>query len=227
MMAEPRTRSAFTIDVVSDVVCPWCYIGKRRLAAALNRIAQRRGDVDFRVSWHPFQLNPELPADGVDRKRYLEDKFGGPERAAEIYARVREAGTSVGIPFALERILRQPNTLDAHRLIGWAQRQRAADGLVEALFRAYFIDGRYLGDRAELTAIAADAGFDAAAAQAMLAGTEGVDEVRSMDARVRELGVTGVPFFIFDNRFAVSGAQEPEALVGVIEEALAAEAGAG
>jgi predicted DsbA family dithiol-disulfide isomerase len=227
MMAEPRTRSAFTIDVVSDVVCPWCYIGKRRLAAALNRIAQRRGDVDFRVSWHPFQLNPELPADGVDRKRYLEDKFGGPERAAEIYARVREAGTSVGIPFALERILRQPNTLDAHRLIGWAQRQRAADGLVEALFRAYFIDGRYLGDRGELAAIAAEAGFAAAAAQTMLDGAEGVDEVRSMDARVRELGVTGVPFFIFDNRFAVSGAQEPEALVGVIEEALATEAGAG
>jgi predicted DsbA family dithiol-disulfide isomerase len=227
MIVEPRTRSAFTIDVVSDVVCPWCYIGKRRLAAALNRIAQRRGDVDFRVSWHPFQLNPELPADGVDRKRYLEDKFGGPERAAEIYARVREAGASVGIPFAFERVLRQPNTLDAHRLIGWAQRQRAADGLVEALFRAYFIDGRYLGDRAELAAIAAAAGFDAAAAQAMLAGTEGVDEVRSLDARVRELGVTGVPFFIFDNRFAVSGAQEPEALVGVIEEALAAEAGAG
>jgi hypothetical protein len=116
------------------------------------------------VSWHPFQLNPELPADGVDRKRYLEDKFGGPERAAEIYARVREAGASVGIPFAFERVLRQPNTLDAHRLISWAQRQRAADGLVEALFRAYFIDGRYLGDRAELAAIAADAGFDAAAA---------------------------------------------------------------
>jgi len=226
-MAEPRTRSAFTIDVVSDVVCPWCYIGKRRLAAALNRIAQRRGDVDFRVSWHPFQLNPELPADGVDRKRYLEDKFGGPERAAEIYARVREAGASVGIPFAFERVLRQPNTLDAHRLIGWAQRQRAADGLVEALFRAYFIDGRYLGDRGELAAIAAEAGFAAAAAQTMLDGAEGVDEVRSMDARVRELGVTGVPFFIFDNRFAVSGAQEPEALVGVIEEALAAEAGAG
>jgi predicted DsbA family dithiol-disulfide isomerase len=227
MMAEPRTRSAFTIDVVSDVVCPWCYIGKRRLAAALNRIAQRRGDIDFRVSWHPFQLNPDLPAEGADRKRYLEDKFGGPERAAEIYARVSEAGASVGIPFAFERILRQPNTLDAHRLIGWAQRQRAADGLVEALFRAYFIDGRYLGERATLAAIAAEAGFDASAALAMLDGTEGLDEVRSMDARVRELGVTGVPFFIFDNRFAVSGAQEPDALVGVIEEALAAEAGAG
>jgi predicted DsbA family dithiol-disulfide isomerase len=227
MMAESRTRSAFTIDVVSDVVCPWCYIGKRRLAAALNRIAQRRGDLDFRVSWHPFQLNPDLPTEGVDRKRYLEDKFGGPERAAEIHARVSEAGASVGIPFAFERILRQPNTLDAHRLIGWAQRQRAADGLVEALFRAYFIDGRYLGERATLAAIAAEAGFDAAAALAMLDGTEGLDEVRSMDARVRELGVTGVPFFIFDNRFAVSGAQEPDALVGVIEEALAAEAGAG
>jgi predicted DsbA family dithiol-disulfide isomerase len=226
-MQQDRARRAFGIDVISDVVCPWCYIGKRRLSAALSRVAQRHGDVDFRVSWHPFQLNPDLPAEGMDRQRYLEDKFGGPERAAEVYARVREAGASVGLAFDFERILRQPNTLDAHRLVNWAQRQGAGDALVEALFRAFFIDGRYLGDHETLAVIAGAAGFDAGAARSMLAATEGVDEVRSMDARVRELGVTGVPFFIFDDRFAVSGAQEPEALVGVIEEALATPSEAG
>jgi predicted DsbA family dithiol-disulfide isomerase len=226
-MQQVRARRAFGIDVVSDVVCPWCYIGKRRLAAALNRVAQRSSDVDFRVSWHPFQLNPDLPAEGVDRRRYLEDKFGGPERAAEVYARVREAGASVGLAFDFERILRQPNTLDAHRLVGWAQRQGAADALVEALFRAYFLDGRYLGDRDTLAAIAGVAGFDADSARAMLAGSDGAEEVRALDARVRELGVTAVPFFIFDDRFAVSGAQEPEALVGVIDEALATPSEAG
>ncbi|MBL0291020.1 MAG: DsbA family oxidoreductase [Betaproteobacteria bacterium] len=221
-MAERPAPRVFTIDVVSDVVCPWCYIGKRRLAAALARLARRHGDVDFQVSWHPFQLNPDLPAGGVDRRQYLEDKFGGPERAAAIYARVREAGTGVGIPFAFERIERQPNTLDAHRLVSWAQRQGPADALIEALFRACFLDGRYLGDRATLATIAGEAGFDAESARAMLAGDEGIENVRALDARVRELGVTGVPFFIFDNRVAVAGAQEPEALIEAIEEALAA-----
>jgi predicted DsbA family dithiol-disulfide isomerase len=220
-MAQTPAHRTFTIDVVSDVVCPWCYIGKRRLAAALARLAPSHRDVDFQVSWHPFQLNPDLPAGGVDRKQYLEDKFGGPERAAEVYARVREAGTSVGIPFAFERILRQPNTLDAHRLISWAQQRGPADALVEALFRAYFLDGRYIGDVATLAAIAGEAGFDAEAVRALLAADEGVASVRALDARVRELGVTGVPFFIFDNRVAVSGAQESATLVEVIEEALA------
>ena len=221
-MQQTMARRTFGIDVVSDVVCPWCYIGKRRLSAALSRVAQRHSDVDFRVSWHPFELNPDLPVEGVDRRRYLEDKFGGKERAAEIYARVREAGAGAGLDFDFERIQRQPNTLDAHRLIAWAQRQGPADALVEALFRAYFVDGRFLGERDTLAAIAGAAGFDADAARAMLAGSDGVDAVRAMVSRVRELGVTAVPFFIFDDRLAVSGAQEPEALVGVIEEALAA-----
>ena len=226
-MQQDRARRAFGIDVISDVVCPWCYIGKRRLSAALSRVAQRHGDVDFRVSWHPFELNPDLPAEGVDRRRYLEDKFGGRERAEEVYARVREAGASVGLAFDFERIARQPSTLDAHRLVAWAQRQGAADTLVEALFRAYFVDGVFLGERDALAAIAGAAGFGAEAAGSMLAGSDGVDEVRGLESRVRELGVTAVPFFVFDDRFAVSGAQESDALAEVIEEALATPSGAG
>jgi predicted DsbA family dithiol-disulfide isomerase len=210
-----------TIDVVSDVVCPWCYIGKRRLAAALSRVEGQHRDVEFLVSWHPFQLNPDLPAAGVDRKSYLEAKFGGAHKAAEIYERVRTTGNTVGIAFDFDAILRQPNTLDAHRLITWAQRQGAADTLVEKLFRAYFLDGRFIGDHAVLAAIAAEAGFDADAARSMLESDEGVSTVADMDRRVRELGVSGVPFFIFGSRLAVSGAQEADALVDVIEEALA------
>jgi predicted DsbA family dithiol-disulfide isomerase len=220
-MSQESVRRSLTIDVVSDVVCPWCYIGKRRLAAALARVAGLHREVNFLVSWHPFQLNPELPTAGVDRKRYLEAKFGGAEKAAEIYERVRAAGHTVGIAFDFDAILRQPNTLDAHRLIAWAQRRGAADTLVEKLFRAYFLGGRFIGDRDVLAAIAAEAGFDAEAARSMLESDEGVDAVLGMDRRVRELGVSGVPFFIFDSRLAVSGAQEADALVDVIEEALA------
>lgn len=219
-MAGGPARRAFTIDVVSDVVCPWCYIGKRRLAAALARLDGAWRDVDFQVSWHPFQLNPDLPAEGVDRQRYVEDKFGGPARAAELYARVRAAGESAGIHFDFDRIARQPNTLDAHRLIAWAQQRGPADTLVETLFRAHFIEGQFLGDRATLAGLAGDAGLDANAARAVLDSVAGSDEVRAQDARVRELGVTGVPFFIFDSRVAVSGAQEAQALAEVIDEAL-------
>jgi predicted DsbA family dithiol-disulfide isomerase len=224
-MSQESVQRSLTIDVVSDVVCPWCYIGKRRLAAALSRVAAQHRDVDFLVSWHPFQLNPELPAAGVDRKSYLEAKFGGAQKAAEIYERVRTTGSTVGIAFDFDGILRQPNTLDAHRLITWAQRRGAADTLVERLFRAYFLEGRFIGDRAVLAAIAAEAGFDAEAARSMLESDEGVDTVVDMDRRVRELGVSGVPFFIFGSRLAVSGAQEADALVDVIEEALAAPDG--
>jgi predicted DsbA family dithiol-disulfide isomerase len=112
---------AFTIDVVSDVVCPWCYIGKRRLEAALARLRESEPDLPIQVRWHPFQLNPDLPAEGIDRRQYVETKFGGPERARQVYARVGAAGETVGIPFAFNAIQRQPNTLDAHRLVAWAQ----------------------------------------------------------------------------------------------------------
>ena len=220
-MHSPRPVRAFTIDVVSDVVCPWCYIGKRRLATALARVGAEWPGVDFQVSWHPFELNPDLAAAGIDRQRYLADKFGGAERVAAIEARVVAAGATVGIPFAFASIGRQPNTLDAHRLVHWAQRQGAADALVEALFRAYFVDGRFIGDPEVLADVAAAAGYERAAARAMLAGDAGIAEVRALEARIRELGVDSVPFFIFDSRSAVAGAQEPDALADVLREALA------
>jgi predicted DsbA family dithiol-disulfide isomerase len=211
----------FRIDVISDVVCPWCYIGHRRLAAALARLPVDDPARGASIRWHPFQLNPDLPHAGVPRRTYLEDKFGGPERAAQIYARVAAAGAAVGIPFAFDRIAIQPNTRDAHRLIAWAQAQRDAGDLVERLFRAYFIDGRAIGDREVLAAIAGEAGFDSAASRRMLDADEGVDAIALMDQRAREIGVQGVPFFIFNQHVAVSGAQEPDVLLGAIAQARA------
>lgn len=222
-MPEPAQQK-LTIDVVSDVVCPWCYVGKRRLEAALAGLVAGEPHVRPLVSWHPFQLNPDLPRSGIDRRQYLEAKFGGPARADEIYERVRAAGRSVGIPFAFERIERQPNTLDAHRLIAWAQAQGDADALVERLFRAYFLEGLYVGDRETLATLAGEAGYDGDAARLHLASEAGLAEVTAMDRRVRELGVTGVPFFIFDGKVAVSGAQEPQTLLDAIDQARGAAA---
>ena len=219
-MNSTGSPRAMTIDVISDVVCPWCFIGRRRLGQALSLYATREPDVHPAVSWHPFQLNPDLPRDGIDRRAYLEAKFGGPQRAAEIYERVRAAGRAVGIDFAFERIERQPNTRDAHRLIAWAQARGDPEDVVERLFRAYFLEGRGIGERAVLAAIAGEAGLAADAARAYLESEAGADTVEGMDRRVRELGVTGVPFFIFGSLVGVSGAQEPPALVAAMAEAM-------
>jgi len=212
-----------TIDVVSDVVCPWCYIGKRRLEAALATLRAAEPDLPVTVRWHPFELNPDLPAEGADRRAYLDAKFGGPERAREIYARVRAAGETVAIPFDFDAIERQPNTLEAHRLIAWAQSRPEgdADALVEKLFRAYFVDGRYVGDRDELVRIAGDAGFDPDDARAFLASDALRAEVAGAEQRAREMGISGVPFFIFDGKTAVSGAHEPPTLLEAIAQARA------
>jgi len=211
----------FQIDVISDVVCPWCYIGQRRLAQALARLRDDDAARRAPIRWHPFQLNPDLPQGGVPRKTYLEDKFGGPERAAQIYARVAAAGATVGIPFAFDRIERQPNTRDAHRLINWAQAQGDASDMVERLFRAYFSEGRAIGDHAILAAIAGEAGLDSAAARILLDSDAGIDAIALMDGRAREIGVQGVPFFIFNQHIAVSGAQEPDVLLDAIAQARA------
>ncbi|MDQ3445365.1 MAG: DsbA family oxidoreductase, partial [Pseudomonadota bacterium] len=203
---------------------PWCYIGKRKLEAALAQ----RTDVDaqrVQVRWLAFQLNPDIPAGGVDRRSYLEQKFGGPERAQQIYARIKTAGDEVGIPFDFERIVRQPNTVDAHRLTAWAQDLDldAADALVERLFRAYFVDGVNIGDIDALAALAGDAGLDATAARAWLASDAGRTAIEAEERRARALGVTGVPFFVFNQRLAVSGAQPPEVLLEAIEQAATAK----
>ena len=215
------TAAPLVVDVVSDVVCPWCFIGKRHLEAALAGLPEAAG---AKVRWHPFELNPDLPAAGVDRKDYLEAKFGGPARAAEIYARVREAGARAGLAFDFDAIARQPNTRDAHRLIAWAQSRREGDpdALVERLFRAYFLEGRFVGDRETLAALGAEAGCDGDAALAWLESGRGADAIAPAEARVRELGIGGVPFFIVDGRVGLSGAQPPETMRAAIAQARAA-----
>ncbi len=210
-----------TIDVVSDVVCPWCYIGKRKLEAALAS-PEAAGLPPVRITWHPFQLNPDLPAEGIDRKAYLEEKFGGPERATAIYERVRAAGRSAGLELNIDGITRQPNTLGAHALIAFAQ-QNGADGsaVKERLLKAYFIENRFIGDTEELVAIAVEAGLDAEAARAFLTDPAQRDAVAQADAQARGMGISGVPFFIFNQKVAVSGAQDPAALVQAMRQAVA------
>ena len=207
------------VDIVSDVVCPWCYIGKRKLETALAELQAREPGLAILRRWHPFQLNPDLPPEGIARAAYIEAKFGGKARATEIYARVRSAGADVGIPFAFDRIDRQPNTLDAHRLIAWAQQRgdpRATDALVERLFGAYFIEGRLLTETEQLIEIAREAGFPESEVRAMLASAVGRPDVEAEDREARAVGISGVPFFIFNGKTAVSGAHEPAALLEAI-----------
>ena len=206
------------IDVVSDVVCPWCCVGKRHLESALATLAEAREPVPV-VRWHPYELNPELPAEGVDRREYLERKFGGPARAAQIYDRVRRAGTQSGIAFDFERIAVQPNTRDAHRLVAWVQTRGDAGPIVEKLFRAYFVEGRLIGSHEVLADLAAEAGEDRGEAHEFLASGLGLDEVAQAEARASSLGITGVPFFIVDGRYGLSGAQPAEAFVEAIRRA--------
>lgn len=210
--------SPLSIDIISDVVCPWCYVGKRRLEAAL---AQREASAQPTPRWLAFQLNPDMPAEGIDRRSYLEQKFGGAAGAAQTYARIEAAGREVGIAFDFERIKRQPNTVDAHRLLAWAQDADpvAADALVERLFRAYFIEGINIGEIDALAALAGDAGFDAVAARTWLESDAGRAAIAAEEQRARDLGVTGVPFFVFNQRLAVSGAQPPEVLLDAMEQA--------
>jgi len=210
------------VDIVSDVVCPWCYIGKRKLEAALTELEAREPGIAILRRWHPFQLNPDLPVEGIARAAYVEAKFGGESRAAEIYARVRAAGADVGISFAFERIERQPNTLEIHRLITWAQQRgdaQATDALVEQLFRAYFIEGRLLTDTEQLVEVARAAGFPESEIRAMLASGTGRSAVEAEDREARAVGISGVPFFIFNGKTAVSGAHEPATLLEAIAAA--------
>ena len=193
------------LDIVSDTICPWCLIGKRRFEKALRQ----RPDLDLTITWHPFQLNPEMPAGGMDRREYLDRKFGGPEGAERIYEAVRAAGEAEGISFAFEEIERVPNTVDSHRLIHWANREGHQDAVVEDLFRRYFIDGEDIGDHAVLVGAAAEAGMDGEAIAARLSTDEDVERVRGAANEASRMGVSGVPCFIFEGRDAVSGAQDP------------------
>lgn len=222
--AAMTTAPTLTIDVVSDVVCPWCYIGKRKLEAALA-LARDAGLPAAQVRWHPFQLNPDLPSAGISRQQYLEDKFGGPQRAAEIYERVRAAGRAAGLELNIDGIRLQPNTLAAHALIAFAQHigADAGDAVKERLLKAYFVENRFIGDVEVLAAIATEAGLDADAARRFVSDPAQLQAVAAADARVRGMGVGGVPFFIFNQKLAVSGAQDPANLLAAMQQALAAD----
>jgi predicted DsbA family dithiol-disulfide isomerase len=209
---------AVSVDVYSDVVCPWCYIGKRRLEQALIRLSKQ--NIAVTPMWRAFQLNPDMPAVGMARKDYVDAKFGGPERAAQIYARVAAVGNEVGIPFQFEKIERQPNTINAHRLIGYAGMVGNQDPVVEALFRAFFLQLRDIGNIESLSDIAAEAGLDRMAVFNYLASEKGAEATRQEDTRARQLGVTGVPFFVFGGKYAVSGAQDPDVLLQAYQQAV-------
>jgi predicted DsbA family dithiol-disulfide isomerase len=206
------SKTSLAVDVVSDIVCPWCFIGKRKLERALLEMKHSEPSLLIEVRWHPFQLNPDLPADGVARASYVARKFGNPARATEVYARVTNAGESVGIPFRLDRIERQPNTFDAHRLVAWAQRQGDATALVERLFNAFFLEGVDIGDRAELARLAAEAGWSEHDVVAILDSHAMREEVEKESREALDVGIQGVPFFIFNGRIAVSGAQDSSVL---------------
>lgn len=202
------------LDIISDPVCPWCLIGKANLDRAMEAVP----DHPLQVEWHPFQLNPDLPPGGADRRAYLEAKFGGRDRAVQIYARVMQAAGEAGVEINLDRIERQPNTLDAHRLIHWAGIEGRQSAVVSALFRAYFRDGRDIGDSAVLAEIAADAGLDRAMIVRLLASDADADDIRTRDAHARERGVTGVPTFILGNSYVLQGAQPFEVWRDVLRE---------
>ena len=212
-----------TIDIVSDVVCPWCYIGKRHVESAVEqwKAANPHGEVNIR--WHPFQLNPDLPLEGTDRKGYLEAKFGGPQRAKEIYGRVAAAGRNAGLELNFDGIKKQPNTLAAHALIAYAQsvdESRHADAIVERLFKAYFVDGEFIGDIDTLIGIASECGLDADTTRTVLSESATLKQVAHQDASVRQQGVTGVPFLVFNNRVSLSGAQPPEVMLDAMKKAV-------
>ena len=212
------------IDIVSDVVCPWCYIGKRHVEQAISQWQAAHPEAPVNVRWHPFQLNPDQPPEGTDRRDYIEAKFGGPQRAKEVYERVAAAGRNAGLNLNFDGIKRQPNTLAAHALIAYAQsvdEGKHADAIAERLFKAYFIDGEFIGDIDVLVSIAAECGLDADATRAVLSERATLDQIAAQDANVRQQGITGVPFFIFNQKVALSGAQPPDVLLDAMEKSVA------
>jgi predicted DsbA family dithiol-disulfide isomerase len=209
---------ALSIDIISDVVCPWCFIGKRRLEAALELYRQRLPQSPApEIVYHPFELNPDIPREGVPRADYIAKKFGA--RGYSAHERLVRAGAQVGIPFAFDRIARQPNTLAAHALIERARAAGVQPAVKEALMKAFFVDGLDLTDTETLVRIASAAGLDRKEAEPALADEELRRAVADEEGKARAMGVSGVPFFIFNKRLAVEGAQPPEVLLEAMLEA--------
>ena len=204
------------IDVYSDVVCPWCYVGKRRLERALGS-----GGVSAQVAWRPFQLNPTMPKDGMDRRTYLEAKFGSLDAFRHLEEQVSAAGVSVGISFAFDQIARTANTFLAHRLIWLAERESCQDAVVESLFRGYFEEGADIGAISVLAALADRAGLPQARVETFLHGDEGTPEVKMEEAAGHQMGIRSVPYFVFNGTYGLSGAQPVETFRAAFAQAMA------
>ena len=210
------TDRGHTIDIYSDIVCPWCYVGKRRLERAL---AQLNGGAHARITWRPFQLNPTMPSDGMDRATYLKAKFGSLEAFGRMEEQLLIAGTEERIPFAFAKIQRTPNTFAAHRLVWYAAQQGKQDEVVEALFRAYFLEGKDIGDVKTLAHVALGGGLDRIETEEFLASDKDVAEVKAGEAVGRRLGISGVPYFVLNGTVSISGAQPSDIFVSAIQQA--------
>ena len=202
------------LDIISDPICPWCYIGKANLDRALEQFP----DHPFTIEWHPFQLNPDMPVGGMDRRTYLETKFGGKDAAIRAYAPVVEGAKSSGATINFDAMKVTPNTINAHRLIHWAGIEQRQSFVVHLLFKAYFVDGRDIGAHDVLADIADTAEMDAALVTRLLATDEDSEMIRERDAHSRKMGISSVPTFIVANQHAVPGAQPADVWTGVIQE---------
>jgi predicted DsbA family dithiol-disulfide isomerase len=207
---------SLTVLVISDVICPWCFIGKKRLERAIADFEGRQ----IRVRWLPFQLNPTMPKEGISRKEYRIKKFGSWERSQELDAKIIAVGETEGIHFAFDRMERTPNTVDAHRLISLADQQGSQDAVVESLFVAYFTEGRDIADRQTLFDVVAEAGLERRLAETMLNSNEGMDEFQKAEDLSRRHQVGGVPFFIINNEVTLSGAQQPDAFAAAFSQVM-------
>ncbi|HZF75670.1 MAG TPA: DsbA family oxidoreductase [Acetobacteraceae bacterium] len=214
VLAPPRAR--LTVEVVFDLVCPWCYLGTRRLRRALRA----RPDIAAEITWRPFLLNPDITAGGVPRQDYLLRKFGGEERARRLHATIAELGRAEGIVFRFDQIRRIPPSLDAHRLVRMAARHGLGQEAVDALFETYFAEGQDIGDHAVLSGVAASVGLDPRATRMALAGTQEAEAVHAENLRAHRLGINGVPCFVVQGRHAIAGAQEPEVIERLLDVAL-------
>ena len=201
------------IDIYSDIVCPWCFVGKRRLERALTAVGG-----DIHVTWRPFQLNPTMPHDGMDRTTYLKAKFGSLEAFGQMKEQLLAAGEEEQIPFAFEKIQRTPNTFTAHRLVWYAALQGKQDEVVENLFGAYFLEGGNLGDVKTLAHVAVEAGLDRTETEEFLVSENGVVEVKSEEVVGRQLGIRGVPYFVLNDTVSISGAQPSDRFVAALKQ---------
>lgn len=205
------------IDVISDTVCPWCYIGKRRLERALRL----RPQMTFEIRWRPFQLDPSMPQEGRDRREHIESKFGSAEKLKPVLSALMQAGRDEGIAFAFDKITRTPNTLNSHRLIRWAHSLGVQDEIVEGLFRAYFCEGQDIGQTKVLAQIGDAVGMDGELVEELLTSDADIDTVSQQDSMARKFGVQGVPSFLLGGKTLITGAEDAESLASMIDQAIA------